>query len=126
MADFTFTPIYAYKGSIKTEKLVVNELEDHSEIRFESGETIGGTYSERYKMSGQEFAQLMAFFVSKRMSTPFTKLTYDPSDPSFDPDDPADSAGPEETVRFASDPKWTNPSLDVYQVTLTFKRLPNE
>lgn len=125
-ATFSWIPDYPYKAKLAVEKTNINELDDGSEIRLEQGPNIGGTYSESYTMSGAEFASLMAFFEAYRLAWSFTKRSYNPAAIGFDADDPASLSGPEETVRFFREPSWSNPSVDVYKVTLTFKRLPNE
>ena len=126
MADWTFTPDYAYNLNYEVRPPRINELEDFSEIRGTTDLAIAGDYVEGYTLSGQEIASMMAFIRTRGLTTPFTKLKYDPEDPSFDPDDPADASGPEETVRISKMPRPKNTSLDNYDVRVTFKRLPNE
>lgn len=125
-ADFTFTPDHGYRAKIKVEKTTINELEDHSEIRLEAGESLGGEYTEKYRMHGADLISLLAFFKTRRLTTTFTKRTFDPLDIGFDPDDPADVDGPLETVRFTKEPTWSMKFLDDYVVSCTFKKLPNE
>lgn len=126
MADWTYTPDYSYKMKRLGEKLLVNILEDFSEIRAEKGLTKGGIYTETYRASAVELTAMLAFFGARRLVTPFTKLTYDPDDAGWDPDDPASATGPEATVRFASWPSWNNTTIDDYAITFSFRRLPNE
>ncbi|MEE8473569.1 MAG: hypothetical protein V3S82_10420 [Dehalococcoidia bacterium] len=125
-ADYNFTPDHGYKGRIKVEKTTINDLEDHSEIRLEAGESLGGEYSERYRLSGADLVSMLAFFKTRRLVVPFTKLTYDPGDVGFDPDDPASVTGPIETVRFMAEPTWRMSFVDDYSVTCKFKKLVNE
>ena len=79
-ADFTFTPDYSYDIKAKIQKTIINELEDFSEIRRESGNTIGGQYVEKYTMSGQQVQSLLQYFEGKRLATSFTKYGYNPMD----------------------------------------------
>ena len=124
--DFNFTPDHGYRAKIKVEKTTINELDDHSEIRLEAGESLGGEYQKRFRMHGADLISLLAFFKTRRLTTPFTILTYDPGDAGFDPDNPADPTGPEETVRFMAEPVWRMAFVDDYTVTCKFKRLVNE
>lgn len=127
MADWTYRPTHPYRPRPRAEKVLINELEDNSELRAEKGPTFGGTYVEEYESSGAELKAMLAFFASKRLVTPFTKKTYDPLDSTWDPDDPAQLvAGPEETVRFAREPVYTMVAVDHYRTQFEFKRLPNE
>lgn len=126
MADWTYTPEYSYSKRTEGERLIVNRLEDFSEVRVEKGSTQTAVYVERYTASGAELTAMLAFFNSYRLANTFTKLTYDPGDIGFDPDDPSAAAGPEQTVRFESWPDWKNTTFDSYSITFEFRVLPNE
>ncbi len=125
-ADYTFQPTNDYSPKIAGEKTTINELEDLSELRLRQGETIGGTYTENYRMTGPELALLMGFWETRQDTESFTKLNYDPRDPAFDPDDPGAAAGPVTRVRFLKPPIWKMRAPDDYTVRVIFKTLPNE
>lgn len=125
-ADFVFTPEHPYAAKIEVEDTTINQLADGSELRLEQGETLSGTYTERYRMTGVELVSLLTFWKTRRLTTKFTKRSYDPSDPAFDPEDPADVDGPLETVRFSREPSWSMRGPDDYSVNVVFQRLPNE
>lgn len=126
MADWTFTPEYTYNAKLAGERQLTNVLEDFSELRAEKGSTVSGTYIERYRVTATQLTSMLAFFKTYRLTNSFTKLTYDPGDVGFDPDDPASATGPEETVRFQRWPSWTNTTRNDYTIQFTFVRLPNE
>jgi len=125
-ADWTFLPEDPYKIKPRVERPLINEIEDMSEIRATRGLTIGGTYTESYTFSGNEMQTALAFFASKLLTTSFTKLSYDPRDVAWDPDNPTISTGPLETVRFVREPTVSFSGPDKFTVKFTFKILSNE
>lgn len=125
-ADWTFVPDYVYSRKYEVPGQLRNELDDHSEIRADKYPVIGGTFTEKHTMSAADLKSALDFFEAKKLTTSFTKLSFDPSDAAFDPADPAAATGPTQTVRFADEPGWMNNAVDDYSVTFVFRILPNE
>jgi len=116
MADWTYQPEWPQDVDPEWQPTLVTLFEDLTEHRREKGVATRHGFSETYRVDATDMAAMLAFYATKRMVTPFTKVSYRPGE----------AAGHEVTVRFAEAFSFRYQGPEDYATTIRFVELVGE